>query len=298
MAATNKATAQLYPHKKTRVRAPWIKRNVAVCSSSGAEGSNSINNICVVGASGRIGRRVVELCRSRGINVIAICRDPSKLPQSVATTVHKLEITEESSLEDLARFFSGCDAVISCQGTSRLTSLSDVWDPYHGHSDRGHPYHVNFLAVQRLLEAARRAGTVKRFVRITGLSAARSPSHPFAFLFNLILSKTVVWQQAGEESIKKSGIPFTVIRPGALTNDPRGPDQHILLAEGEPEKGQATVKIGRDDVAELIVESLFTINSENKFISCVWGRNDNASSSTSCPKTANEALSLFHINNK
>jgi uncharacterized protein YbjT (DUF2867 family) len=47
-----------------------------------------------------------------------------------------------------------------------------------------------------------------------------------------------------------SGVPYTVIRPCALTEEPRGAE--MIVEQGDNIKG----KISRDDVAELAVAAL------------------------------------------
>jgi len=54
----------------------------------------------------------------------------------------------------------------------------------------------------------------------------------------------------GEDAIRASGIPFTIVRPCALTEEPRGAE--LVVDQGDTIKG----KVSREDVAELLVHLL------------------------------------------
>ncbi len=54
----------------------------------------------------------------------------------------------------------------------------------------------------------------------------------------------------GEDSLRESGIPYTIIRPCALTEEPGG--KELIFEQGDNIKG----KISREDIAKLCVQSL------------------------------------------
>lgn len=56
---------------------------------------------------------------------------------------------------------------------------------------------------------------------------------------------------AGEEVLRKSGLPYTVVRPGGLTNDPAG-QVELVVAQGDSSSG----RVARDDVAAVAVAAL------------------------------------------
>ncbi len=73
---------------------------------------------------------------------------------------------------------------------------------------------------------------------------------PPAVRLNDQLGGILTWKLRGEESIKASGIPYTIIRPCALTETAGGKD--LIFEQGDNIRG----KISRDDVAEICVQAL------------------------------------------
>ena len=57
---------------------------------------------------------------------------------------------------------------------------------------------------------------------------------------------------AGEQLLRQSGVSYTVVRPGGLTNAKRG--EHLVIAE-QGDKGSAG-RISRADVAAVCVEAV------------------------------------------
>jgi uncharacterized protein YbjT (DUF2867 family) len=61
----------------------------------------------------------------------------------------------------------------------------------------------------------------------------------------------LVWKLRGEDVLRHSGIPYTIIRPGALTDEP-GSEQAFSFDQGD----RITGSISREDVAEICVRAL------------------------------------------
>jgi uncharacterized protein YbjT (DUF2867 family) len=64
------------------------------------------------------------------------------------------------------------------------------------------------------------------------------------------LGGILTWKLRGEESVKASGIPYTIIRPCALTESAGG--KELIFEQGDNIRG----KISRDDVAEICVQAI------------------------------------------
>jgi len=73
---------------------------------------------------------------------------------------------------------------------------------------------------------------------------------PPAVRMNDQLGGILTWKLKGEDSVRHSGIPYTIIRPCALTEEPGG--QTLVVNQGDNLKG----KVSREDVAELCVQAL------------------------------------------
>ena len=73
---------------------------------------------------------------------------------------------------------------------------------------------------------------------------------PPAVKLNDQLGGILTWKLKGEDSLRESGIPYTIIRPCALTEEPGG--KELIFEQGDNIKG----KISREDIAKLCVQSL------------------------------------------
>ncbi|AFY53097.1 NmrA-like family protein [Rivularia sp. PCC 7116] len=73
---------------------------------------------------------------------------------------------------------------------------------------------------------------------------------PPAVKLNDQLGGILTWKLKGEDSLRASEIPYTIIRPCALTEEPGG--KELIFEQGDNIKG----KISREDIAKLCVQSL------------------------------------------
>lgn len=121
---------------------------------------------------------------------------------------------------------AGSSPLVDAQGGKGLVS----WVCSH---QRAGAWRCQALPADRALTAVR-----------TGVAAPpRSHSSPAA---NRSLCTT-----AGEEVLRKSGLPYTVVRPGGLTDDPAGQAQ-LAVAQGDKSSG----RVARADVAAVAVAAL------------------------------------------
>lgn len=73
---------------------------------------------------------------------------------------------------------------------------------------------------------------------------------PPAVKLNDQLGGILTWKLKGEDSLRASGIPYTIIRPCALTEEAGG--KELIFAQGDNIKG----KVSREDIAELCLQAL------------------------------------------
>ncbi len=91
---------------------------------------------------------------------------------------------------------------------------------------------------------------------------------PPAVRLNDQLGGILTWKLKGEDSLRASGIPYTIIRPCALTEEAGG--KELIFEQGDNIRG----KISRDDVAELCVRSLQQSNAHNITLEVKSGENN------------------------
>ncbi|KAM7256280.1 hypothetical protein ACFE04_012021 [Oxalis oulophora] len=151
----------------------------------------------------------------------------------------KADVTEGS--EKLADAIGNdSDTVICATGFRRSWDLTAPWK-------------VDNFGTVNLVEASRKVGA-NRFVLISSIlvnGAAMGQILNPAYIFLNVLGLTLVAKLQAEQHIRKSGINYTIIRPGGLKNDP--PSGNVIM---EPEDTLYEGSISRDQVAEVAVEAL------------------------------------------
>ena len=113
-----------------------------------------------------------------------------------------------------------------------------------------------FSQSTRLLVGAMKAAGVKRLIAVTGLGAGDSRGHG-GFLYDtvafpLLLKRVYDDKDAQELLIRSSGLDWTIVRPGLLTNSPATGQYRVLTASNEWRFGT----ISRADVADFIVRQI------------------------------------------
>jgi len=197
----------------------------------------------VAGATGQTGQRIVEELISRNIPVRALVRDEQKarnlLPSQVELIVGDI-LQPESLIAAL-----GDSTVVLC-----ATGARPSFDPTG-------PYQVDFQGTKNLVKAAQDR-KIQHFVLSSSLCVSQL-FHPLN-LFWLIL----VWKKQAEEFIRKSGISYTIVRPGGLKNDDNS-DQVIMQGPDTLFEGS----ISRKKVAQVCVESLFEKARWNQIVEII-----------------------------
>jgi uncharacterized protein YbjT (DUF2867 family) len=64
------------------------------------------------------------------------------------------------------------------------------------------------------------------------------------------LGGILTWKLRGEDAVRESGVPYTIIRPCALTEEPGG--KALVFEQGDNIRG----KVSREDIADLCVQVL------------------------------------------
>ena len=194
--------------------------------------------VAVSGASGKTGWRVVQELLRRGHPVRALVRPGSRLPAGLeGAEVVRLQL---SDTEALHHALEGCGALVIATGARPSVDLTG-------------PLQVDAFGVRAQIGACRAIG-LQRVVLVSSLCAGRW-LHPLN-LFGLIL----VWKRVGERWLQQSGLDWTVIRPGGLSEREEG------LEPGQEREGirfsgpnlQESDSIPRRLVARVCVEALQT----------------------------------------
>jgi NADH dehydrogenase len=168
--------------------------------------------ILVAGATGSLGSKIATGFQSSGQSVRALVR-----PTSNAGSLENGGISiARGDLRDIRSLEAACAAVRVVISTASATNRSDDT-----------PDNVDARGNQNLIDAARRAG-VRHFVLISTLGA--SPESPLpAFRA----------KAAAEESLRQSGISYTILQPNAFMDVWFG-----MLIEAPVARGQPVTLVG------------------------------------------------------
>jgi uncharacterized protein YbjT (DUF2867 family) len=197
----------------------------------------------VAGATGETGRRIVEELVGRNISVRCLVRD---LEQAKQVLPPKAELVVGNVLqpESLAKAIVGCDVVLCATGARPSFNPTG-------------PLLVDFVGTKNLVDAAKSA-QIQHFVLVTSLCVSRL-FHPLN-LFFLIL----VWKKQAEAYVQRSGLTYTIVRPGGLRNDER-PDNVIMAKPDSLFEGS----IPRRQVAKVCVAALAEPKAKNQIVEIV-----------------------------
>lgn len=190
--------------------------------------------LLVVGATGGTGREVVSQALARGMKVRALVRDEAKARERLGDSVEYVTGDVRTGV-GVAAAVKGVDYVVSALGSNVRN------DPQNT------PERVDYGGVKALAEAAA-AARVKHFVLVSSMGATHV-DHPLNKMFGNIL----VWKFKGEEALRASGVPYTVVRPGGLRDAPGGA-AGVKAFQGDDLRNQGSIP--RADVATVCLAAL------------------------------------------
>ncbi|QLK27897.1 SDR family oxidoreductase [Natrinema zhouii] len=180
--------------------------------------------VLIAGAHGQVGQHVTELLGASDRTARAMVRDESQ-------TDEMAELGGEPVVADLTddvdHAVEGCDAIVFAAGSGG----EDV-------------YGVDRDGAINLIDAASEAG-VNRFVMLSSMGADDPESGPEA------LRDYLIAKAEADEYLRNSGVDYTIVRPGELTNEPGTGE--IRAGEGL-ELGDGDIP--REDVARTLVTAI------------------------------------------
>lgn len=200
--------------------------------------TNEKQNILIAGASGTTGRIIIELLKdSDSYRPIAMVRKQEQKDhfeqENVTAVVADLE-------NDLSHAVKNVDKVIFAAGSKGKNVIG-----------------VDQDGAKRLVEASKDAG-VKKFVMLSTMGAD-NPS------VSEEMGDYLQAKQNADEYLKASGLDYTIVRPGSLT-DEEGTGKIQLMA-----KLESFGKITRADVAKTLVEVLKGNIMQNQVVEILAG---------------------------
>ena len=193
--------------------------------------------IVLAGAHGQIARRLGRLLSGRGDTVVGIVRNPDHEADVVADGMEAVVLDLESAtVDDVSAAVAGADAVVFAAGAG----------PGSGAARKDT---VDRAAAVLLADAAEWAG-VPRYLLVSsmGVDLVADGATP-AGVDEVFVAYLRAKHGAEQDLLAREGLRVTVLRPGALTDDPG--TGRVTLAPSV-ERGA----VPRDDVAAVLVALL------------------------------------------
>lgn len=230
--------------------------------------------VAVIGTTGNIARETVELLSKSGIKTRCLLRhdinsvdispkSPTNNSSSmeVAAYLNALpnvemimgDVTDKQSVNDLVQ---GCDAVMALQGPPKPNPITALIPFLSDPSSKSHPYMISYIGIKNVIEAVNAmddtAGVKPHIIRITG--KGEDPFSFFSILINMLGNLAKGWNYEGETLLRKSGLDYTIIRPGILNGDYQEQKKARMLKDNGTNMKVSPVSYTQ--IAELCVDCL------------------------------------------
>lgn len=208
-------------------------------SNSYAESNQAGELVLVAGATGGTGSQIVNELQAEGYRVRAFVRNMDSAKEELGDNVDYAQ-GDVRQRETIDAALNGVTVIISAIGATRD-------DPENS------PEFVDYGGVRNLAEAAADANL--RQIVIVSSSGVTDEDH----MLNKMFKNVLLWKFKGEDAVRASGVPYTIVRPGGLVNKPGG-ETAIRLEQGDTGTGL----IPRADVARICVAALGFPDAQNR----------------------------------
>lgn len=201
-----------------------------------------MERILIVGANGSTGKRIIEILNnSQSFEPVAMIRKEEQ--KAVFDDMDVESVLANLEQEDLYPALKGIDKVIFAAGSGGDTGPEKTTA-------------VDEEGAIKMIDAAFKA-KVKKFVMLSAMGADEPSSHQE-------LEHYLKAKAEADKYLRNSGLNYTIVRPGALTDD---------LGMGKVKLGEKVERgeISRDDVAFLLVMSLADPLAQNKTFEAIEG---------------------------
>jgi uncharacterized protein YbjT (DUF2867 family) len=200
-------------------------------------------DVFVAGGHGKVGRRLLRLLSENGDRARGLIRDPGQAADLEAVGAEP--VLGDLERDDIADLVRGADAVVFAAGAG----------PGSGPARKRT---VDLGGALKLIEAAERGGT-RRYLIVSSMGAD-DPLGASEAMRPYLQAKA-----EADAALAASGLDFTIVRPGGLTDDPGS--GKIAAAEKLDRRGRVT----RDDVAATLFVALRAPNTIGKTFEVLEG---------------------------
>ncbi len=211
--------------------------------------------VLVIGATQGTGLQIVQHLLRDGYAVRVLARNPARAKAVLSSEVEIVR-GDVTQAKTLAAAMTGVNHVILTAGVTHRPAgerlvRATVYD-----------------GTMHTLQAARNAGLPGRFLYMSALGTTRGSW--LSFLLNRIKGNALKWRRLAAEEIRASGLPYTIVRAGILTDAPAG-QRAVEISQTEYPMAPR-YRISRADVAEVFVQALRHPETRNASFDVVSSR--------------------------
>ena len=194
-------------------------------------------DVAIAGGHGKIGLQLGAVLAERGDRVRGLIRNPAQVEDLRAAGVEPVVCDLEGD-DDVAAAVKGADAVVFAAGAG----------PGSG-AERKRT--MDLEGAVKLIEAARADG-IDRYLMVSSMGAGDPPAEGGDVFGEYLRAKA-----AADRALQASGLAYTIVRPGSLTDDP--PTGLVRIGD-RLDRGE----VPRGDVAATLADSLSSANTVGK----------------------------------
>jgi len=192
--------------------------------------------ITIFGATGSVGRHLVEKSLAQGHQVTAFARNPYALQiEHPNLLLFSGDVLDQRSVSFAIK---GAEGVMICLGSAKLTGR------------------LRSDGTRNIINAMEQHG-VKRLICQSSLGAGDSRANLNFFwkylMFGMLLRFVMKDHEIQEAMVRKSKLDWTIIRPAAFIDDANGKGYKHGFAANDR---KLTLKIARSDVAEFMLKQI------------------------------------------
>jgi uncharacterized protein YbjT (DUF2867 family) len=203
-----------------------------------------MSTVAIAGGHGKIAMILGRLLAERGDGVRGLIRNPDQADDLRAVGIEPV-IADLENESDIASAIRGADAVVFAAGAG----------PGSGDARKKT---VDLGGAVKLIEAAKAEG-VSRYLIVSSMGADKAPEDGSEGFGAYLQAKF-----EADEAVRASGLDYTIVRPGGLTDDPG--TGLVTIAE-HTDRGE----IPRADVAAVFVACLDTPSTIGKSFDLISG---------------------------
>lgn len=201
-------------------------------------------DVVIAGGHGKIGLQLGRLLAERGDRVRGLIRRPDQANDLVEGGVEPVLCNLEVSA-DLAGAVEGAGAIVFAAGAGPGSGAERKWA-------------LDYGGAAKLIEAARGQRT-RRYLIVSSMGAGNPPAEGGDVFGEYLRAKA-----KADRELEASGLDYTIVRPGMLTDDPPG---GTVAIGAELERGE----IPRADVVDVLAAVLPAQNTIGRTFEVVSG---------------------------